>query len=170
MTKLVSILINFGILFLLGYFWILPQYQTLQGVNFELESRRIELQNKEEYFSKIEAAQTALGQYIEGLSKIDSAIPSEPFLSSVLNITERAGTENGLVLGEIGKFETTDFERLLKETTLEVEMVGNYPALKNFLSALEKSSRLIIVENVTFSTPKEKEPFAFTLKVKTYSY
>ena len=170
MSRLTSIFINFAIVFLLGYFWIFPQYQDLQEVNAELRNKRAELQQKEDYFSKIEKAAQALERYKTELSKIDSALPSEPSLSSILNIVERSATENGLILRDVGDFKVADFERESREIRLEIGLVGAYPALKNFLSALERNSRLIIAENIIFSTPKPTEPFIFNLIVKTYSY
>lgn len=170
MSRLTSIFINFVIVFLLGYFWIFPQYQALQGVNADFRNKRSELQQKEDYFSKIEKASQALEEYKTELSKIDSALPSEPSLSSILNIAERSATENGLILRDVGDFKVADFERELKEIRLEIGFVGAYPALKNFLSALERNSRLIIAEKITFTTPKLNEPFIFNLVIKTYSY
>lgn len=169
-SRFTSIFINFGLIFLLGYFWIFPQYKSFQEVNTQLQNKRIELRDKEEYFSKIEMAKAALEEYKGELSKIDSALPSEPFLSSVLNVLEKTSIENGLVLSQIGFSKVLDSSRALKEIRLEIGVTGSYPAFKNFLSTLENNSRLIEVENISFSTPKEKEPFTFDLDIKTYSY
>lgn len=170
MGRLTSILINFGIVFLIGYFWIFPQYQAFQEVNSVLRNKKIELQRKEEYFSKIKMADEALQQYKEQLSKIDVALPSEPSLPSLLSILEKSGTENGLILKQVGSFKVTDLQRSLKEIHLEVGLMGSYPALKNFLSSLERNARLIEVDKISFSLPRENEPFTFDLDIKTYSY
>ena len=58
----------------------------------------------------------------------------------------------------------------LKETQIKLQLVGSYPSLKSFLSDLEKSSRIIEVDSLSFATPEEIGPFTFDLVIKVYSY
>jgi Tfp pilus assembly protein PilO len=170
MNRSFSIIINFLIILIVSYYWIFPQYKEVRGVSQELNNKRNELKQKEDYFSKIEKTIEALEAYERELTKIQAALPKEPFLPSLLNIIERTATENGLLIKELGEFKINDFDRSLKEINLKIAMVGSYPALKNFLSALERNARFIKVTNISFTTPKEKEPFNFSLEIKAYSY
>jgi Tfp pilus assembly protein PilO len=58
-----------------------------------------------------------------------------------------------------------------KEYRFSLELSGSYPAFKNFLAILEKSAKIIEVENISFSSPaKDDSAFSFNVAVKFYSY
>ena len=73
---------------------------------------------------------------------------------------------------EISPASTVPLEKgEIKETRINFLLVGSYPDFKNFLFILEKSARLIDVENISFALPKEKEGlFNFNITIKVYSY
>jgi len=78
-----------------------------------------------------------------------------------------------LIFQKIAPFTVIPFKGFprIQETVFSIEVAGSYDSLKNFLSVFEKSSRLIEVENISFSKPeKEEESFTFNLKLKTYSH
>lgn len=172
MSRLGTILINFLIAFLIGYFLILPKYQTLKDLKLTLQEKKAELQYKEEYFSNIKKISEELKKYELELAKIDSAFPPDPSLPSLFNFLEKASSQNGLILKSIGPFQITFSEEKLgiKEIYLNIVVTGSYPAFKNFLSTLEKTARLIEIENINFAFPEKEESPAFNLKIKTHSY
>jgi len=173
MSRIAAILISLLGIFLIGFFLLWPQYQTLRELNFKIQEKKTELQYKEEYFSNLKKISEELKNYEPALSKIDSAFPSDPSLPSLFNFFEKAGSQNGLILKYIGPFYISSRPDMpkVKEIHINITVTGSYPAFKNFLSALEKTARLFELENISFSSPeKTEEPFAFELKIKAYSY
>jgi len=173
MSRQTTILINLLAVFLIGFFLVWPQYQNLRRLNIEIQTKRTELQYKEEYFSNIKTISEELKKYETELSKIDSALPSGPSLPSLFNFLEKTSSQNGLIFKYVGTFSVTPLEANsgIKGIYLNIAVAGSYPAFKNFLASLEKTARLIEVDNISFSTPqKAEEPFSFNLKIKAYSY
>ncbi|MDP2966935.1 MAG: type 4a pilus biogenesis protein PilO [bacterium] len=149
-----------------------PKFQELKIIQKNIEEKRLELQTKEEYFLKLSETKTKLEGYQEEVSRINSALPDNPSLPSLFNYLQKTSSESGLVLEKISPFTVSfseDFPNL-QETVFNIGVTGSYLSFRNFLSILEKSSRLIGVENISFSSPEEKESFVFDLKLKVYSY
>jgi Tfp pilus assembly protein PilO len=170
MNRLFFIIINFLIIIIVGYFQIFPQYRDIKDLSLTLTVKKNELKKKNDYFSEIRKTIDELKNYEEEVQKIKVALPSEPSPISLLYLIERTAIANGLSIKEIGEYKISDVERSLKEINFKIGLTGDYPALKNFLSSLEESARLIKVTNVSFKTPGEKESFIFSLEVKAYSY
>ena len=62
-------------------------------------------------------------------------------------------------------------EEAIKEINMSLSLSGTYSAFKDFLRALEGSSRMIEVENISFSaSEKISEPISFSVRIKTHSY
>ena len=179
MSRPTTILISLCGVFLIGFFWLSPQYQNLKNLNLKIGEKKAELQHKEEYYSNLKKISEESKNYESELSKIDSALPLDPSLPSLFNFLEKTAAQNGLILKNFGTFSVTPSATPseeqpeiteIKSIYLDITVAGSYPALKNFLSALEKTARFVEAENISFSSPKEKEPFSFNLTIKAHSY
>ena len=158
--------------FFLFVFLVFPKYQTLNVFKKEVLEKQEEFHSQEKYFETLQNASEELKKYEGPLSKVDSALPKNPSLPELLNFIQKASSQSGLSLKGISPAVTLPFEKgEIKETRINFLLVGSYPDFKNFLSILEKSARLIDVENISFSLPKEKEGlFNFAITIKVYSY
>jgi len=58
----------------------------------------------------------------------------------------------------------------IKEMNFELGLSGSYSSFKNFLSILERSSKLIEIEKISFSVGEKEKPWDFNLGIKVYSY
>lgn len=186
MSKLILIIGCFLLIALIGLFLIWPKYQKLSTLKLEIESKETELRYVEEYFAKLNKLSQELKEYESQLSKIDFALPSDSSSTviSLINFIQRASSQNGLIVKNLKSFSIslpkspaptpgspqTQPPSRIKEISLDFETSGSYFALKNFLNALEKSAKIIEVENVSFSTKEKEETPSFDLKIKTYSY
>ena len=150
-----------------------PKFQELKIVQKNIEEKKAELQAKEEYLLKLSEIKAKLEEYQQEFSKIDSALPANPSLPSLFNYLQKTSSESGLILTEISPFTVSpsiDFPGL-QESVFSVEVSGSYSSFKNFLSILEKSARLIEIENISFSSSGQKgESFVFKLGFKAHSY
>lgn len=161
------------IILILGiiFFWW-PKYQEISDLKLKIKEKKIELQNRKEYFSTLAQLSQKLSHYGSELNIIDFGLPQEPFLFDLLNYLERQSSQSGLILERFKLIGISPSQKIkgLQETSLDFSCSGSYLAFKNFLSELQKSGRLIEVESISFSSAREKETFSFNLKIKIYSY
>jgi len=167
-----------GIIF--GGMRLVPDFQTLQNLNKKIEGQRSVLNYRIEYFKKLQDVKAQIEQYQPELDKIDVALPDDPSMPSIFDYLQRNCSQSGLVINSMGSFSIASSAKYpsLKEVSLALGVSGPYESLKNFLSVLEHSSRLIDVESVSFGAPEEKQGasnqpkdiFSFSLNIKVYSY
>ncbi len=176
-TNLINhkLIITVGFLFIALALIILilwPNFQDLKIIQKKVQEKRIELETKEDYLLKLNQDKAKLEEYEEELSKINSALPDSPSPASLFNYLQVVSSESGLILEKIGSFGTSPPGDLLdiQETNFSIGVVGTYASFKDFLLALEKSARLIKVENISSSFAREESLFVFNLRIKVYSY
>jgi Tfp pilus assembly protein PilO len=152
-----------------GLLW--PKYQELKNVDSEIDFKTQEFDSKEVYFSSLSQISEELKKHNEDISKIDSALPEDPSVPSFLNFLQGACSQSGIILSAIGPASVSSSGEGVKEISLVLQVQGSYLSFKKFLSVLEKSSRIVESENISFSSPRDNDgPFMFKLTVKTHSY
>lgn len=174
MSRQIIIIITLSSALIFGIGLVSPKYQDLNRIQKQIGEKKAELQSQEEYFSNLKKTSEELKSYEVQLSKIDSALPPDPFVSfSVLfDFIQKASSQSGLILKVINPVGSKPSQTLegIQETALSLIVSGSYSSFKNFLSLLEKTSRLIEVENISFSSLGEEAPLNFNLRIKVYSY
>lgn len=172
MNRPIIIAVCVLIVIALGVLLIWPKYLILKDSLVKVEKKAIELKYITDYFADLKKISEDLKGYEAELLKIESALPSDPSLPSLLHFIQTEASQNGLILKRISSASVGPLAKDsdVKEQSLSIELSGFYPAFKNFLAVLEKSGRLIEIEQISFSASKEKEPIIFTLEIKTYSY
>lgn len=164
MKKSFSIPILLFIVLLLVTFLVWPQYQEFKDLKNQVDEKQAELSETEKYFSELSQISEKLNDYQDSLKKIESALPQDSSLSSLLNFFQKESSENGLLLKNVNQAEGKRKEEpkgilaKVKETYINLSLTGTYPSLKGFLESLEKSSRLIEVENISINTATEEFP------------
>lgn len=184
MTRLFIILISLVVILVIGVFLIWPKYQELKVAQLKLVQKQVELENLGQYNLQLEEHFRKLQQYEKELAYIDFALPSDFDFPSLFHFLQKTCSQNGLVLKNIGpsfvppadasEEEVSNGQAPQKKTirglATTLELSGSYKAFLNFLSALEKSARLIEVESISFSSPEGEDIFSFQLLVKAHSY
>ncbi len=186
MPRLATIIICLLLSVIIGLFLIWPKYQEFRDVQFRIRGKETEIENQEKYFSQLHDISGKLKGYEADLAKLDSSLPDSPSVVSVLNFFQKTSIQNGLIFKKTKSFsvglskksagaqsssqktEEAEIASGIKEISIEFEVAGSYSALKNFISALERSARFIEVDSF-FSSGKE-EVRSFSLKIKAYSY
>ncbi|MFH1401514.1 MAG: type 4a pilus biogenesis protein PilO [Parcubacteria group bacterium] len=173
MNKKIIIAASFIAAISLGYFMVLPKYESLKLKISEKGTKEANLKNKSDYYKKISEISNELKKYPEELAKIDFALPREISLPAMYGFFQKKASESGLVLKD-EKFNSSLIQKedLTKEEyNFTLELSGSYPAFKNFLAILEKSAKIVEVEKISFSSPEKGEStFSFDMSVKFYSY
>lgn len=172
MNKQTIIIVAFLLSSVFGIGLVFPQYQTFKLLQKEVGARQAELQSKEEYFSNLKKISDELKGYEAQISKIDSILPSDPGLPALFNFIQNASSQAGVILKGISPSGTRISQAFegIQETELSLILFGSYSSFKNFLSILEKTSRLIEIKSISFSSAEQATSFNFNLKTKVYSY
>ncbi len=179
LDKPITIAVILFLVLVMIFYLVLPKYQAFQNILIEAGKKEAEFNSKNAYFVEITRVYKELMLYQDNLKKIETALPDKFSLASLVNFLYQKSAENGIILKRVttGRGAINVKGDNLKEIYLTVEAFGSYPAFKNFISAIEKSSRLIEGENISFSlaTPTIKNPepsqtFPLTLQIKVYSY
>jgi len=143
----------------------LSKYQDFQSYRLELLQRKAELENRQEYFKNLDYLQAELKKYEPELVKINSSLPSDPLAPALLDFFQKTASQNGLVFERI-EFNQTSLvsERpyLLKQG-IAIIINSPYPAFRKFILDIEKSSRLIQIESLSFALPEKGDVFTFNL-------
>lgn len=162
-----------------GYFLISPKFQDLRRKKLEIETQDEEFRRKEEHLLNLENTLEGLSKYEDQIAKINSALPSRRSEPDLLNYLQRLSSENGLILKEINTSSLFAVKGILgekiKKLPLSVNLTGSYTSLKNFISSIYKSARLIEIKSISFSTTitegtEAKDLFDFQLELETHSY
>lgn len=150
------LIITFG----LGFFLVMPKYQELQTVNARIKEKKAEIAAQANYYAGLEAMMSDLDRYHENLSKIDAALPEGLDAPAVMNFVQAAAMQAGLALQDIsytgaGKNISPVSGTSLPSYEVSLKASGSYGNFKNFLSIVERSSRLISVISLSVNAKSD---------------
>lgn len=179
MNKTLSIPILFLATFLFVVYFLLPEYREMAGLNKDVVEKNAEFQKFKSYVSGLYEAKETVVQKGAALDKVNAGLPDEFSVASIFNFFQLKAEENGLIVKSLNKSEpikpsSKESEQAasqtgVKENYFSVELEGPVSAFENFLRGLEKSSRMIEVEELSMQK-EEKDLFKFNVLAKVYSY
>ncbi len=176
--KPIAIAIILFVTLIVLFYLFLPNYQKVKELEIDVLTKEKELTKMENYFRDIVETYKKLIAKEDVLEKVNTALPSEPPLDSLIYYFEEESTRNGLILSSIN-LRGVSSGVVGNQITFSLEVNGSYSAFRNFLESIEKSSKIIDVENISFSSSRDisEEENGFTgqihnfgLNIKTYSY
>lgn len=207
MAKIFNVIIISIIIIVSGFFLVYPKYQEVMLLKNQVAEKKSEIYYKEEHLVNLEKLFSQLQQHQQKLRKIDAALPEEPSFPTLFAFLQRTVAENGLILENIsftpvvsrkkqthanktntlGERESTGEE---KKTELASEVqdiyfsfnsIGSYDSLKNFISSLERSSKIWEMISLSISSSKDTESarsieenertdLSIGFRIKTHSY
>lgn len=155
----------------IAFLW-LPLWRDFRQARLSIRESQEQLQNKEEYFSKLESLDQELRSRQEEMAKVTAALPSSQNSYDIVVFIEKTASRNGLVVQkmELGAASRVEEGSEIFKTAVDFSLLGPYPAFRSFLAELEKTSRLIEVETIIFSNPTPQGIFTFAFRVITHSY
>ena len=104
---IIAILLSAVVGFVLAY----PKYQIFEQKKAEVESKETELQNIEEHFSQVNATVEQLKDYEEELVKINTALPAEASIPTLLDFLKATVKSRGLLLQNLSTYFVTSFKK-----------------------------------------------------------
>jgi len=155
-----------------GIFLWWPEVEIFLSSREKIEQLEATALRKEDYFLKLNALSEKMDNYSNDLVKINSALSIDPSIPALFDFVRKSVVENGLVIESLNLEDVFPSEKKVevKEINFSLSISGTYPALKNFLSAVYKNSRMIEVDRIVFSSPQGEELFEIDLDLTSYSY
>jgi len=144
-----------------------PKYQEFQAQNSLVLEKQTDLETRQEYFKNLAESSAELNNYGPNLAKIESALPDDPEVSTLLDFLESSSMKAGLILKVVdyssaagnqstavpGQTPTDQpVPKNLKQFYVTFTLSGPYQSWKNFLSIVEKTSRMVEIESVQISS------------------
>jgi Tfp pilus assembly protein PilO len=151
----------------------LPKYQETVSSMGQLEARKTDLKNREDYFAALDKIAGELKNNSENLDKVKSALPMGPSAPSLANYLQSISSQSGLILKNFSygmqgsRDANTAFA--VQEYEIGVTLSGSYPAFKEFLGNLEKSSRLVEIQEIAFTVSRSSMEGAAKVPAETVS-
>jgi len=143
-----------GILFLV---W--PKYQGFAEVRKDIAEHGERIQKGEEVSVQLREMKRAIEGKRENFGKIDIAIPSEVAVAGAYHEIQQMAQAAELILTSVGGGDTKVREEgdavSLRQAALSLTLEGSYGGMKNFLSQLKSSARMLNTQAVSLENQDE---------------
>jgi|SRR3989344_2403417 len=175
--------IIFLLIFLIGFFFVLPKYKQFKSVQLSFEEIKADFNAKYEYYANISDIYQKIQERKDDFSKIDDALPDSPNLGKLSYYFQTESKKSGLLLKDLTLSKLSSKENNAPaEIVFSLNLFGDYSSMMNFMISMEKSAKLFDVISISFKSSdsqlgavsgdklKSKGMFDFMLQVKTNSY
>lgn len=154
-----------------GGIWLWwPEYQEYAELRKEVERKEDLLEEKKAYFADLEKVSQDLLSYKEEFDKIEAAFPDDPLVVNLLKFAQDKASENGVIAKSLSVEERASAKGGSQEIRFSGTFTGSYSSLKSFLEAVYQNTRLVEVENISFSAPGEGDIFDMKLSFMTRAF
>lgn len=187
--NLIFYILGVIIIFFINYFFVFPEYNLLKEKNKTIKNLSTDEEFIKNYYDIVNKNLEDLNNAKWGSKKniLEQNFDSSPFFSSIVkDFLRTKALESGLIVSDIYVSRPViiaNSEELYKseligpvnKTRFELSLEGNYFAFKNFISAIEKSSRIGSIESISIdknhnSNQEITNDLLFKLSIDYYSY
>ena len=187
--NLIFYILGVIIIFFINYFFVFPEYNLLKEKNKTIKNLSTDEKFIKNYYDVVNKNLEDLNNAKWGSKKniLEQNFDSSPFFSSIVkDFLRTKALESGLIVSDIYVSRPViieNSEELYKseligpvnKTRFELSLEGNYFAFKNFISAIEKSSRIGSIESISIdknhnSNQEITNDLLFKLSIDYYSY
>lgn len=167
---LIYVITAFGLSILLVFVLVLPVYGRLSDLNNQIFEKETSLQSQQEYFDELIDIAEKAEDHEDAFEKIRSAIPEGGDLANLMNYFQRSASKAGVSMESISPaLIASTKQKKVRASRVNIVIGGEYLAFKVFLGIIEKSSRLIKVEDISFQSPAEEgDLFSFNISTRVY--
>lgn len=183
----IAIALILFIILVLVFFLVAPEYKTFTKLQAELGEKTAEYNAEFGYYNAIAATYADLQSRKDDIAKIDDALPSEPSLGKVVYFLQKTATENGMMIRDLFLSKSSSAgaqdakTNKIRDIVFSMDVLGSYSSLEKFIIALEKSSRIFEVTNISFGSSGQElgtsqtqfqiqQVLNYNLQIKTHSY
>ena len=159
---------------LMVFFLVVPQYNMFKELGPQLGEKRAEFDAQHVYYTEIDKISEDLLARQDELVKIDDALPQDPPIGKVIYYLQETAQENGLIVKDLFLSQSSPNNAdnkvaKVRDMVFSSDLVGSYTSLENFITALEESSRIFEVTNISFASTTGTSN-SFSLQIRTHSY
>ena len=144
----------------LGFFLAWPKYSEVQDISRQIEEKKAEIKNSNEYYANLRQVLGELDERQEELGKIDTAFPKHADAPALIDFIQNAAIQSGVVLKkadyQASGSSASAKGALAASAALSLQSYGilisasaDYADFKNFISRFEHSSRLVNISAVS---------------------
>jgi len=141
-----------------------PKFQEFESQRSLVMGKQSDLETRNEYFKNLQQSSSELSNFGPNLAKIESALPDNPDVATLANYLEMSAMQGGLIIkaADYTADQATaapaegDGQKILKNFHIALTLSGPYESWKNFISSVEKSSRMIEIESTQISANPTK--------------
>jgi len=142
----------------------------------QINTQKQVLLDKQELIKTVEKLNILYEENKESVDKSKVVLPSDEDIPNLIVQFEALAFEQGLVLEKIGLSEVKKEEvENFKTMSITLNLMGTYPAFKNFIMAAEENMRLMDIDSISFSYKESEgeeeqgsEIFDFNVTLNTY--
>lgn len=170
-----ELFITIMVIMFFAVFAIRPTLLTMSDLIKEIQDKRSLDQSLTQKVAALSTAQTEYLNLQSRLSILDRAIPPEPELVTALKILEKLASENQIAILTIGtgklpqqrptSASTPTTPPTRQNLTFIISIVGDYASIRNFISSLQSTQRMIIVESIIFTINQEQNTKALEANI-----
>ena len=150
-----------------------PGVQSVLNLKKDINIQKEKFLETQELASKIENLTKSFRENKESVEETKYILPDSEDIPNLIVQLEALAFEQGLILEKI------EFTPIKQESeniknyqilSVNMRLIGSYPALKSFLKAAEENMRLMDISSINFSTSSEEslQIFEFDLSLNTY--
>lgn len=171
---------------LLAFFLVAPEYNKFILLRSQLAEKKAEYNAKFDYYSEITKNYFDVQSRKEEIQKIDDALPLKNNLGRLVYYIQKTTTDNGLTSKDLFLSKSVaaggQGDGGVNSMSFTLSLSGNYSALGNFITSLEKSARIFEITKISFGSGSQagigspasqfqsQGSFSFSLDIKTQSY
>jgi len=181
-NKPISSIIIFIIILMLVFLFLIPTYKKMNDFQNTLIQKQVEYDGKFIYYTKIAEIIKNIDDRKDALEKIESALPSDSYFSSLIYFFQKEATVAGLQItsATLSQISPPDKKTNIRDIVFNLNISGTYGNFKNFLATLDQSARLFEVNSVSFNTPAilqtgrqvnpQSKTYNFDIEIQTHAY
>jgi Tfp pilus assembly protein PilO len=159
MKETKNILSLFFASILIFFFIFLPKFEVFLREKRTLDNKKEELFIQEQYFKKLNDLESELAFYDPKLKLMDLMISEESIVPSFVYYLNNTSQNNGLFFQEIGSVSKniSKINPEINEIDISFSLSGSYNDFKNFINNLEKSIKIVKINDISISSVPEEE-------------
>jgi len=183
-TGLSAFIVFFGLALtiLVSYLVIYPAFKNLKSKSLELANLKAELKAKEEKAANLETLSQKIGSLENRAAALEYALPREKEHPEVLYVLAAIAAKNKVYIADFApdnklssrkNKKTTATQSVssgIKKQEIELEILGEFNKIKNFLTDLENSRKIYQIEQLKLKVSKLESPAVLdgTISLVTY--
>ena len=156
-------------------FWVLVlrAYIRISDLDAAIRERNDLLTSRSAIVANIKKLNTEYQKRIPEITKLSAIVPAKKSIAEVLSAINDVSTKNGLQLFSssiTGQNASEAIAIPYNILSLEISLIGNYPALTNFLRALERNLRLMDIISIDAASISVENASILNFNVKGNAY